>query len=293
MTQEGVTSASVAAAQAAAIASANATAATLVGSTPVVRQTVLSGPVDSAGLPSFGGSTGASTVTTAGTLVATAAGGIANRTGTIVNPSWTGLTTNGTMYLYLDIAADGTVTTGSTTLAPVYQWGGTYSTTSGQHTFNIQAMQMQVGNGSAASQVYRVFAGEVTVASNVVSAITWYALMGRYVSADQSFASVGTKTTFSHNLGLQTGVSAKAQAVCQTAEGGWVAGEIADNLVAGWNPGTYIATFSPVGVDTRNTCSYTTGTSYLFITINKTNGNALIPPTAANWKLRMIVRRDW
>src|SRR4030042_3951719 len=116
--------------------------------TPITtRQTVESGTVDSNGFAAFGGSTGSTTVTTATTLYLNAANGMVNRRGSITNPSWTGLSTNGTMYLYLDIAADGTCTTGSTILAPVSQFGGTYSVTSGQFTFNIQEMVGKVGNG--------------------------------------------------------------------------------------------------------------------------------------------------
>lgn len=168
---------------------------------PPVRQTVLSGPVDSGGLPNFGGSTGSATVTATGTLTPATANGISgDRIGSVTNPSWTGLSTNGTMYLCLDIAADGSCTTGSTTLVPVYQWGGTYSTTSGQFTFNIQEMTGKVGNGSTAAQTHRVFVGEVTVAGNVVTAITWYALMGRY---DSGWFAISATSSYnkSHNLG--------------------------------------------------------------------------------------------
>lgn len=168
--------------------------------TPPVRQTVLSGPVDSSGLPNFGGSTGSTTVTASGTLVPTAANGNSNRTGSITNPSWTGLSTNGTMYLYLDIAADGTCTPGSTTLAPTYRWGGADVVTNNQNTFNIQEMQMKVGNGSTASQVWRVFVGQVTVAGGVVTAIVWYALMGRYCSGRFSVAA-NNNYSKNHNIG--------------------------------------------------------------------------------------------
>lgn len=165
-----------------------------------VRQTVELGTVDSNGFAAFGGSTGSTTVTTATTLYLNAANGMVNRRGSITNPSWTGLSTNGTMYAYLDIAADGTCTTGSTTLAPVYQFGGTYSTTSNQFTFNIQEMTGKVGNGSTAAQTYRVFVGEVTVASGVVTAITWYALMGRYKKSAQALT-IGMNVSMAHNIG--------------------------------------------------------------------------------------------
>ena len=183
---------------------ADGTAVASAASTTVpVRQTVLSGPVDSSGFSAFGGATGSTTVTATGTLKATAAvGGDANYTGSITNPSWTGLSTNGTMYLFLDITSVGVVTTGSTTLEPTYRWGGADVVTNLQNTFNIQEMTMKVGNGSTAAQVYRVFVGEVTVAGGVVTAITWHALMGRYQSALTALPSASTRTAFSHNLGV-------------------------------------------------------------------------------------------
>ena len=119
-----------------------------------VRQTVLSGPVDTNGFAAFGGATGGTTVTVAGTLVMTAANSNTNRTGTKINPSWTGLSTNGTMYLYADVNADGTITEGVGTLAPIYQFGGTPATTSGQFTYNIQQAQGFIGNGTTAPLVF-------------------------------------------------------------------------------------------------------------------------------------------
>lgn len=166
-----------------------------------VRQTVLSGTVDSNGFSSFGGSTGTATVTAATTLVATAANGVSNRTGSIVNPSWTGLSTNGTMYGYMDVNADGTCTVGSGTLAPIYQWGGTPSVTNGQFTFNIQEMKGYVGNGSTATQIYRVYVGEFTVAGGVVTAIIWYQLMARYISAATAWTTAAS-VSFNHYIGI-------------------------------------------------------------------------------------------
>lgn len=162
------------------------------------RQTVLSGPVDTNGYSAFGGSTGSTTVTATGTIIPTAANGFnsagaVNRIGSITSPSWTTLSTNGTMYLYMDIAANGSCTTGSTTLEPKYRWGGADVTTSGQFTFNIQEMVGKVGNGTVAVQTYRTFVGEVTVAGGVVTAIKWYALQGRY---DSGFFSIAASTTY-------------------------------------------------------------------------------------------------
>jgi len=173
---------------------------TSVSTSPPVRQTCELGPVDTSGFAAFGGSTGSTTVTASGTLKVTAANGISDYRGSITNPSWTSLSTNGTMYLYLDIAADGTCTTGSTTLAPTYRWGGADVVTSGQFTFNIQEMVGKVGNGATAAQTYRVFVGEVTVSGNVVTAIIWYALMDRY-TIDNTSITTATSYTYSHNIG--------------------------------------------------------------------------------------------
>lgn len=275
-----------------AIAKADGTAVVASAGTPPVRQTVLSGPVTSAGLPDFGGSTGSTTVTASGTLKATAAaGGDASYTGSISNPSWTGLSTNGTMYLYLEITAAGVVSTGSTTLAPTYQWGGSYSTTSGQHTYNIQEGTMKAGNGASASQVYRVFAGEVTVAGGSVTAITWYAIQGRYVSPETAFAGVGTKTSFPHNLGTHYGCAVAAEAVCQSAENGWTIGEIA-TPVPFYNPGVYAYTYPGTGLDSRLACSFTTGPNEIFRVADKSSGVA-VGVTPSSWTLRMIVIRKW
>ena len=196
-----------------------------------VRQTVLSGPVDTNGISAFGGSTGSTTVTATGTLKATAAaGGDVDYIGSIVNPSWTGLSTNGAMYLYLDITSGGVVTPGSTTLAPTYRWGGADVTTNLQNTFNIQEMKMKMGNGSVANQVYRVFVGEVTVAGGVVTAITWYALMGRYrKQVTPTNYSAGTVLSANHNIGVLPD-NFRAVLVCTSAVSGYAVGDIIDAL---------------------------------------------------------------
>lgn len=205
----------------------------IIAASSTVRQTVLSGPTTSTGASDFGGTTGTTTVTATGTLLVHAAGGVSisanvNRTGTSTNPSWTTLSTNGTMYLYLDVATNGTCTPGSTTLTPIYQQGGTPSVANGQNTFIIREMKMYVGNGSTASQVYRVFVGEVTVASSVVSAIVWYALQGVYDSGwTSTLPSGGTTVSRNHNLGVHP-VETRMIAECTTANQTYAVGEQID-----------------------------------------------------------------
>jgi len=250
---------------------------------PPVRQTVLNGPVDSNGFAAFVGATGSTTVTATGTLTPTAANGVAgDYIGSSTNPSWTGLSTNGTMYLFLDIAASGTCTTGSTTLQPNYQWGGTRSTVSGQATFNIQEMSMTVGNGSTAVQTYRVFVGEVTVGAGVVSAITWYALNGRYQSADTAFT-YSSSVVLNHNIG-NSNVEIIGELVCVTADGGYTTGQVIQ--------------LPPPSFETnaRGTSwaqsSHKTVTFYIPFSILSVNTSfSYFGVITANWKLRITAKR--
>lgn len=256
-----------------------------------VRQTVLSGPVDGSGLPSFGGSTGTTTVTVAGTLIATNANGFSatgpvDNVASIVNPSWTGLSTNGTMYLYMTYAA-GVWTTAATTIAPVYQWGGTPSVTNGTLTFSIQAMTGFLGNGATAPQTNWVLVGEVTVAAGSVTAITWYQLMGRYESAEQTITS-GTNTTISHNLGI---VPKVAQGVLRNkiSELGYAVGQEVAGLAVGYgiagNLGIYAGTVSG-GFVMNNTGTITLPSQ------NGTVGSA-VNITNADWKIVIRWSRGW
>lgn len=260
-------------------------------SKPPVRQTVLSGPVDTNGAASFGGSIGSTTVTASGTLIATAAkgyalGGGVDYTGSITNPSWTGLATNGVMYLYLDIAANGTCTTGSTTLAPTYRWGGADVTTSGQFTFNIQEMSGKVGNGATAAQVYRVFVGQVTVAGGVVSGtIVWYALQGRYDSGYTNTIPISATTSRNTNLGVVPMV-AQFLAKCLTAEGGYAVNDTTTNFLI--SNGSYIVPAQIIC--TENTAAVPIGINAR-VTNKSTQADFAVTP--ANWAYRIVATRGW
>lgn len=256
---------------------------------PSVRQTVLSGPVDTSGQSAFVGATGSTTVTATGTLVMTAANDILNRQGTKVNPSWTGLSTNGTMYLYADVNADGTITEGVGTLAPIYQWGGTPAITSGLFTFNIQEMKGYIGTGAVATAGYRVYVGEVTVAAGVVTAIVWYALMGRYVGADTAIPGLSTRTAFSAKLGT-TLVDATAYLRNVTAEFNFTAGMVVKAQIFGnasWGGGDQVA------IEDRVTLSTVTGpVGTGFSIFNRTSG-VFQQPTAASWLQFVVAKRSW
>lgn len=198
--------------------------------TPVlhrVRQTVAFGPVTSAGLPDFLPATSASlslasqNLATDNLVVIAANGGDTRRGVASANLTWASLAANATNYLYVDVAADGTVVAGSTTVAPVYQAGGSFSTAAGAFTFNINAMVGKVGNGAAAAPAWRVFVGEANTGASTVTATIAYAYNGRYASAWAAFA-VNTLYTHNHNIGCYprglTGlVSNKSDGVCSAA----------------------------------------------------------------------------
>jgi hypothetical protein len=175
-----------------------------------VRQTVLSSSVDASGYPNFisaGAGLSVSIAATTVPVVLTAANGFGaygpiNLVGRITADTSIGsLTNTATNYLYADIAADGSCTLGATTLAPTYQFGGTYSTTNGQFTFNICDMIGKVGNGSVATQTYRVFIGEAVTAGGAVTSVVNYGLRGQYVSP-ATLLSTTTTYPFNYNGGM-------------------------------------------------------------------------------------------
>jgi len=177
-----------------------------------VRQSVLGAPVDTSGMPSFLPANSASLSITSQNIAAgdpfvvAAANGVGSsgavdRVGSsATNLAWPGLTANATNYLYVDVAANGSLTPGSTALAPTYRPGGSDVLTNGQFTFNYNGMVGKVGNGASATQVYRVFVGEAVTNASTVTSTVAYALQGRY---DSGLFAVSGNTTYTknHNLG--------------------------------------------------------------------------------------------
>lgn len=270
-------------------------------STGQVRQTVSGGPVTSGGFPNLAGATGSTSVTTSNIssttpLTVTASNGYSATTGAPVdrfgfsttNLTWSGLSTNGTMYLYVDVAANGTLSTGSTTLSPIYQFGGTRSITNNQFQYNVSEGYASVGNGASAIQTYRVFVGDVIVAAGVVSVINWYCYNGLFQSGDTAWPAAATAAAFNHNLGLTFGLVASVQAVCITAELGYAIGDVVDPKTlpaAGYT--------TPLCVWKRyTTAGFTTGANASLWLIHNTTGVDTMA-TVGNWKYRTTVKRGW
>jgi hypothetical protein len=272
-----------------------------------VRQTVSAGPVDTAGLPTFLPSTAAGlvvssqNVTAAAPLVASSANGWSATTGMPVdrtgfstaNLTWNGLTNSTTNYLYVTVNADGTLSTGSTTLAPIYQWGGTPATTNGQVTFNIAEMKAYLGNGTAAPQAYVVLMGEaVTTAGNVTSTVA-YAYNGRYESGFTATLPAGsTATNFNHNIGSPPR-DMNFIAECSTNDVGFVVGDQISTKSGLFTATNTPLTWMPSMTSARNVSAVATGNNANpWEAIPKAGGGQVVL-TLANWKYKFFAQRGW
>ncbi|PRH85365.1 hypothetical protein C5L14_23275 [Labrys okinawensis] len=268
-----------------------------------VRQTVLSGPAAS-GLPNFLPATSGSLSLTSqnistgsAALVVTAANGFgasgaANVIGmSTTNLTWSGLAASTTVYLGVTISG-GALTPFSTTLEPVYQRGGTISTTNGQYTFDIVAMQMYLGNGSVANPVNAVFVGEVVTGASSVTSTIAYAYQGIYVYDDTgSLPGAGTNVAKNHNIGVNADVVARLRARCVTAELGYSVGDMLDCPHL-WGS----AAAASFEVATRkNVVTFTTGSTYAgWHAVNLSTGaTSTTGLTLARWRYQIRVERGW
>lgn len=214
------------------------------------------------------------------------------------NMTWTGLSTNGKYYLYVDIDYTGKLTAGSTTLQPVYQWYAAPSATSGQCTFNVSEMTMYVGNGSDAAQMARVFIGEATVSGSVVSSVAWYAINGRYESAwTDTLPAAASLTTFTHNLGYYSASGYNSHGIKwaltyrnKTTELNYATGDIVHDIKTS---GTSAAP-APLQMRVNGlTCLWRQSSTGIGALPDATSGVITTIPTAANWSYKITVERDW
>ncbi|MDD4971860.1 MAG: hypothetical protein PHT07_20740 [Paludibacter sp.] len=178
------------------------------------RQTVISGPTDTGGFPTFLPATSASLVlatqnvsTGLNALVATASSG-SNASGAVnlvgsstANLTWPACTASNTNYLPVSISGGTFTTQTPVIIAPIYQWGGTPAVTNHQYTFNIQTMTMYLGDGTTANIVDHVIVGECVAGASTITSSIAYAYQRRYFSG--WFAVTGsTSYAKSHNLGI-------------------------------------------------------------------------------------------
>lgn len=270
------------------------------------RQTVAAGPVSAAGLPTVLPATNGAlnltmqNVSATVRLVATAASGWDwqgrpnDRVGvSLANLQWTGLTSSRAAatpnFLYLVVNADGSLTTGTTILAPIYQEGGTPGTANGQFTFNIGEMKGYLGNGSAAPEAFIVFVGEAaTDGSGVISTVA-YTYNGRFVSAfTNTVPAAATFTSAAHNIGVKPSL-AKLVIENISAELGYAVGDqIAEGHMA-----IYSSVYVPVPiVTTAKDVGFQIPASTSLVLLSRTAGNPT-QVTRANWKYGFVADRGW
>ena len=272
-----------------------------------VRQTVAAGPVDTAGLPtllpSTNGSLAISTqnVTSSAPLVASSANNWSVTTGQPVdrvgysssNLTWSGLTASRAAatpnFLYVTVNADGTLTPGSTLVAPVYQRGGTPATTNGLLTFNIAEMKAYLGNGTTAPQAYVVMVGEAaTDGSGVISTVA-YAYNGRYESAfTNTLPSTAATVSANHNLGVKP-LIANFVVECITTDNGYAVGDQVVNPSVDNNTFVYPASLRA----TAKTVARTSGSGSSGTNFPNASTGAPGGITLANWKYKFVVDRGW
>lgn len=265
------------------------------------RQTVVGGPVTAAGFPDFFPAAAAGLVLTQQNVSALApfvvaaangfgASGANDRVGiSIVNLAWPAFPDNSTSYAYVDVAANGVLTPGHTTLAPAYQQAGAYSLVNGQHTFNIVEMMMKVGDGAAANQVWRVFVGEVVTAAGAITSAIAYAYDGRYDSGyTPTLPAAGTAVVKNHNLGVIPGAM-DFRANCTTSDAGWAVGdEVGLGALNGYNGSSL--TNPALGASTKAMTSQCSG--FPWYVLHKSTGVST-SLTATSWKYKFTADRGW
>ena len=280
-------------------------AASIVAPTSPVRQTVAGGPVLLTGgvgpgapnlLPATAASLAIATQNVSATypLVATAANGFgANGPVDLIgssttNLSWTGLPASQTIYLYVTVGAGGVLTPGYTLLAPIYQFGGSPGTASGQFTFNVGEMRGYMGNGSIAPQAYVVFVGQVVTNASTVTSSIAYAYNGYYDSGfTATLPGTSVAVTVMDNLGV---VDKAVELVVQntTSEYGYAVGARFGFFT--FTTGNSNYGFTLAGMSNSSLLATGSGNAW---TVAPAAGGGTVFLTNASWKYKLIVRRTW
>jgi hypothetical protein len=148
-----------------------------------------------------------------------------------------------------------------------------------------------------------VFVGEVTVSGSVVSAITWYALMGRYIGPwTATLPGTNTEVSASHNLGVGgstgatyvgAGVTARFELRSDSTDAGYSAGDQIDGALCQPSAGNYARVTPRLQ---RLTAYVRTGANIAFVVTNASNGTLAYTGSglsSANWSYRFVVERTW
>lgn len=167
------------------------------------------------------------------------------------------------------------------------------------HFFSIPDMVMREVTGATTgagidpaftTRSSRLFVGDGDTSAGAVTAVRSYAYRGRYTSADTTIPAIGTRTAFAANLG----VVPKAEPVLMlrnvVTEGGWMPGMVfrpIDIFASSWG------SMGSVGIEDRNTLSYTKGSPGNFRIVNRTTGTEAPSVAPASWKMFVVAQRGW
>ena len=178
-----------------------------------IRQTVLSGPVDSNGHADFlEVGTGLQVVSKnldTSPLQVTFGQGFENsipsdKVSTINNNlTWDNLEDNTVNFLYLEMNGSGGVTTGSGILPPEYAYIKPASPSSGQFFYPTTHLEKgSVWNGSSWVPTLRLYVGECVTSSGVVTDVVSYAYNGRMYVKDVTMPR-SSSAVINHNIGTE------------------------------------------------------------------------------------------
>jgi len=263
-----------------------------------VRNTVITGPVDSTGLPANLSAVSSSlAISELSGSMTTWANGF-DEHGQVdyiqlltsdVTSAWSSLTASSTLYLYKTHGSTtNTITYGFTTIKPIYQDYAPSSPSNGQWYFNTKTMIGYLYSSSSSSWTVtpRVYVGECVTGSSSVTSVTCYAYQGKYKSPSYTTPVAATAVSESHNLGVMPRF-AQARLQCITADLGHTVGDEVGSYCA--YDGTYMLPIAPTV--NRLTIGVTTGSSGLY-GVNKSTG-AGVALTLADWGYVFEVERGW
>lgn len=199
-----------------------------------VRQTVMTGPIDSDGRAGFlidggGLSVDSENLDTTSLFLSFGDGIDLKGEKNIVveldsNISFSSLTDDDTSYLYIDYdTGTETATAGSTTLAPEYSYAKPTSPSTGQYWYPIDHRSRgEVWDGSVWQSVLRLFIGQATTSGGSVVDVVSYAYQGSsYSDLGSSFSGDGS-LVFDTRLGVKKPELIVCRVMIERFAGAWV-----------------------------------------------------------------------
>ncbi len=254
-----------------------------------VRQTVLTGPIDSNGRADFiesasGLNARTKNITDVLPLIMSYGNGFDSHGQYDLiavleeNMNWNSLPASSTVYLYFDYdPSTGSITAGFTTLVPEYSYVKPSSPSSGQYWYPMDhRCSGEYYNGSSWVPVIRIFVGEVVTDASSVTSIISYAYQGFYKS-DIITTALSTSYSFSHNLGswnyfiiensrLNSNYAwSQQQRQWANAYYGYAPVQYTRNVARAANPIGYVITGNVHGLEAAPAAAYSSCELYLIV----------------------------